>query len=93
MTMTPDERAKALFLDISRKGRLAVTGSPIEAEVVALIASAIREAENEALERAAAFLISETQPKPGESISVGDELLMHGAWWSAERIRSLKSKD
>lgn len=46
--LTAEDRAVALFVEISRIGRIVRAGGPVEAQVVAAIASAIREAEDEA---------------------------------------------
>ena len=46
--MSPEQRARELFLTISRMGNIAVTGGPVEDKVVLAIATAIREAEDAA---------------------------------------------
>jgi hypothetical protein len=89
MTPTPEKRA----LQIAMR---CYPGVVINGEgVVALgeaIASAIREAEDAAYETAAAHIVAKASDRPGlPSLSVGDELLLHGAHWSAQRVLELKS--
>jgi len=54
MTLSPEARAKALLADLK------FIRWPSEAEAVPLIATAIREAEDAALERAASLFLDQT---------------------------------
>jgi hypothetical protein len=83
MSKTPEERAKAVFDKIIEGDSYDKFGS---ADVPALIVSAIREAENEALERAAKLCDGIT-----EDLSSGRKQT-HSSPYFAGQIRSLQSK-
>lgn len=87
--MSPEERAKAVIKDLCATDQL-LSADGKSSLLESLVATAIRAACNEKLEEAAEVILREMAPKLGASISVGDELLMYGAQWSANRIRSLK---
>lgn len=93
MTLTPEERAENLtYAVLTVLCRSQVSESELE-QCKSLITQAITQAQDEKLEEAAAFLIEAARPKAFGSISVADESNMQAAVWSAERVRSLKSKD
>lgn len=83
--MSPEQRAKAICARI--------TMLPDWRDRETLIATAIREAEDAAYERAAAHIMAGVAQDGKGSISVGDELLRHGAHWSAQRVLTLKSQE
>jgi hypothetical protein len=84
MTLSPEDRAKAVFEKIIEGDSYDNGGS---ADVPALIASAIRQAENDALERAAELALE------GHDEAWGHPAEQHGWEQAAQRIRSLKHKD
>lgn len=88
--MSPEERAAALRERVMEA--VFHDGRELD-EIDALIATAIREAEDAAYERAAAHIMAGVAQDGKGSISVGDELLRHGAHWSAQRVLNLKSQE
>lgn len=87
--MNAETRARELLRALERNAGLATRDEQNDR-----IAAAIRSAENDKLEEAAASLVRASRPRsPDGSISVGAELVMQAADLSANHIRSLKSKD